>query len=140
MDMDKHDKKLHKTVIRLIRENGVESAPHGFTEKVLLRIGPVTTPSGIVKYNPLISRPVWLLIFVTTGILVAGSLEGWFPADFVSFEGINPDRLKLGTLMTRNGILEASSPFVYGALALTIFAGLQIAMIKRYFSSRQQPA
>lgn len=138
--MDKHDDELHKSVIRLIRENGAEKAPDGFTETVLTRIGPVKTPSGIGKYHPLISRPVWLLIFVMTGILVAGSIEGWFPVDFISLTGISLHRLKLGTLMPGNGILEPSSPLVYGAVALAVFAGLQIALIKRYLNTRQQPA
>lgn len=138
--MDKRDDELHKTVIRLIRENGAEKAPDGFTEMVLSRIGPVKTTSTTDKYHPLISRPVWLLIFVMTGILVAGSIEGWFPVDFISLTGIGLDRLKLGTLMPGNGILEASSALVYGVVALTVFAGLQIALVKRYLSARQQPA
>ena len=140
MDMDKHEEEMQDVLIRLIRESGPEKAPDGFTAKVLSRIGPGLVPPRKVVYRPLISGPAWLLIALMTGVLVAGLIAGYIPADFESLGGIELERLKMPTLIPENGILEASSPIVYGTLALTFFVCLQIALIKRYLGTRQLPA
>ena len=73
--MDKRDETLHELLGRLIRENGTEQAPDGFTEKVLSRICPEMQQSGIDKYRPLISGPAWLLITTIVGFLLVGFFE-----------------------------------------------------------------
>ena len=138
--MDKNEKELQDMVIRLIRANGHEKAPDGFTAQVLSKIGPVIVPPRKVMYRPLIPGFAWLLIALLTGILVAGLIGGHFPSDFASLGGIDPDRLNLPAFIPENGFLEVSSPIVYGTVALTFFAGLQITLIKRYLGSRQLPA
>lgn len=140
MDMDKHEEELQDVLVRLIRENGPEKAPDGFTAKVLSRIGPVIVPAGKVEYRPLISGRAWLLISLLTGLLVAGLISGHFPANIEGLGGIELERLKLPEIIPGNGILEATSPIVYGIVALAFFAGLQIALIKRYLGTPQLPA
>jgi hypothetical protein len=140
MDMDKRDENLHKLLGRLIRENGTEQAPDGFTEKVLLRIYPEIQQSGINKYRPLISRPGWLLITIMVGFLLAGLISGFFPMELKILETINLERLHLESLIPEKGTIATSSPLVYGAIALAVFVYLQIALIKRYLDPRQLSA
>jgi hypothetical protein len=140
MDMDKRDENLDELLGRLIRENGTEQAPDGFTEKVLSRISPEIQQSGIEKYRPLISGPAWLLITIIVGFLLAGLISGFFPMELKSLGAINLERLHLESLIPEKGTIAASSPVVYGAIALAVFVYLQIAMIKRYLDTRKLPA
>lgn len=127
------DKKQDEFYRKILGESAMERAPEGFTGSVMDRI---RSEKAVPRPTPLIGRRAWLGIAAAAiALVVLGISVPWA-------EPAGPGILE--TLTDRTAALrlpsiefpEVPATYVYGAVFLLVFAGCQLAWMKRYLENR----
>jgi hypothetical protein len=126
------DKQLEKLVDRMMKDRVLETPSIDFTSQVMSQVL-ATQKSEITTYKPLISTPVFILIFSSLTFLIAyvllngnsSSATRFLNLNFTVLANLNP---------TRN--FHFSEITTYSVVLTTIMLCIQIPLLKNYFDSR----
>ncbi len=128
------EEELEIFVKKTVREAGVESPSHSFTDSVLDKIAH-QIPSGATPYKPIISQKHWILtILLATAIVVLVLLSGatlstpWL----ASFE--IPD--VSNGLFDSIAAMKISNTYLYGVVGFTFFMGVQVFVLRNHINKR----
>lgn len=126
------EKELDALLKKSIKEIGLEEPPKDFTASILSKIEEQSDDSRFYVYKPLISTSGWVFmgmgVIVTFAYLVLGDISWgntWYDAS-------------VWERLSNFGIFRISIPstFVYGFLAMAIFMGIQVFLLKSHIHKR----
>ena len=126
------DKQLEKLVDDLMKDAGLESPSVDFTSNVMSKVLASKT-SEVTVYKPLISKPVFMVIFgcvltLFIYLMMNGEKQetGWF------------SHLKSGLFYTNElpAVFKVSKIMVYAVVSTTIIFLVQISFLKNYFDKQ----
>lgn len=126
--MKESDKNVERFVEKIMHETSLETPSFDFTSKIMEQVL-MAEKSKVIKYEPLISKPVWYSIF---GIILAmisyaffnGTTESQFDFNF-QIPNFMPD-------------IHFSDTTSYTVLIVAVMILIQIPILKNYFNKRFQ--
>ena len=135
---EKEDKGLDVFVKKIVIERGLERPSNHLTDSVLSKIKLVDI-KAVTTYKPLISKSSWVvLIFLVLVVITYFTAinpdlgNGWWTTTPVMKWSI-PSNLSLNMMR-----LSISDTYVYAFLGLALFVGIQVLILKNYFSARYE--
>ena len=130
--MDKEQKNIDEFISKAMQSLPVEKTSVDFTDLIMSKVA-VKKTSTVTTYTSLISKPVWVLIFVLiSGLCVYLSFFGtaenssWLPS-------ANYNAL---TSVFKN--IHLNSSLVYGIVALALMTLIQVPIYKNYYKNKFQ--
>ncbi|WP_299678533.1 hypothetical protein [uncultured Dokdonia sp.] len=136
---ENEEKLVDQVVSKAIQKVAVQSPSYDFTETLMHKIKVAKASQTTIVYQPLISKRVWGLLAIIFVLLIG----------FVSIQNVGLTSVSETLQEVTNKIpsfqiptwelfsfktsIEATSPFVYGAIVLAGFLLVEIAILKRKY-------
>ena len=136
---ENEEKQLDQVMSKTIKKVAVKSPSVDFTQTLMDKIQTTQSTSATIVYQPLISKRVWtLLALIAVSLVVYALLQN---IEFTSITGLIDKTtdvlptfdLPSWDLPSFQYKLEATNPFVYGAIVLAGFLMIEIAILKRKY-------
>ena len=132
---DKIDKHIEKLVDKTMKKASLESPSFDFTSTVMAQVNALEQ-STVTTYKPLISKPMWFVIFAVAlaivGYIILGTSanqSGWI--NFVDLSVLTDN--KISNIFTG---FKVSNLVTYAIVLFGIMLFIQVPILKRNFDSR----
>lgn len=133
----KEDKKIEILSHKYLNNLPVESPSIDFSERVMQQVLKQELNSSYFVYQPLISKPVWAVIFCVLTALFSYYIFQNNPVDIlVEYKLVNTTVEKFFTILSDGKIPQIPSTMILSILIFSIMALFEISMIKRLFERR----
>jgi len=129
----KQDKNIEKLTKYIIKEAKVESPSNNFLKKVMDSVKLEREIALSKTYNPLISKPIWLLIvvlFVVLSIFILSNTST-NPSLFSKIDLSFFDKLPSFNFLEK---IHFSNTFTFSFVFFSILVVLQLVIIKNYYN------
>ena len=133
--MKAEDKHIEELINNMMKDVEMESPSADFTHMVMAQID-ADKQSNTIRYKPLISKHVWLII----GCAILGTCA-YLLLNTSNYESSWLNRLDLGQF-TNNSITQTLSGFtlpktvMYTVLGFALMICVQVPLLKHYFNKR----
>lgn len=132
---DNIDNQIEKLVDKTMKHSNLESPSLGFTNAVMTQVNAMQK-STVTTYQPLISKPIWIVLFIIALAVVLYIIFGTTTNDsnWLSFIDLNmlTDN-KLNTALTG---FKVSKIVMYSVVLFGLMLFIQIPILKNYFDKR----
>lgn len=130
------DKKLDVFLKQILQETPLEEPSVHFTEGVLDKIEQLQVEVQCVSYQPIISKKVWVLILMITGLALYLSIYGTSSEIFtLEYSFLNKgSELNLDSLIPN---FTSSNIVIYAAMAVGFFVLVQVYWLKKNWSEKR---
>lgn len=132
---DNIDNQIEKLVDKTMKHSYLESPSLGFTNAVMTQVNAMQK-STVTTYQPLISKPIWIVLFIIALAVVLYIIFGTTTNDsnWLSFIDLNmlADN-KLNTALTG---FKVSKIVMYSVVLFGLMLFIQIPILKNYFDKR----
>lgn len=132
---DNIDNQIEKLVDKTMKHSNLESPSLGFTNAVMTQVNAMQK-STVTTYQPLISKPIWIVLFIIALAVVLYVIFGTTTNDsnWLSFIDLNmlTDN-KLNTALTG---FKVSKIVMYSVVLFGIMLFIQVPILKNYFDKR----
>lgn len=126
------DKNIEKLINHLMKDTTLESPSFDFTSKVMSQVL-ATQKSDVTTYKPLISKQVFITLFIGLAALIAYVLLN---GNSTSSNGIINLNYNLLTNFNPVETFRFSKITTYSVVLTTIMLFIQIPLLKNYFDKR----
>ncbi|MDO1499963.1 hypothetical protein Q2T40_07450 [Winogradskyella maritima] len=126
-------KKLDDFVDRLMKNDGLEKPSDAFMDNLMAKIEAQPAKSATV-YKPLISKPVWALVFTAVLGIVAYTILNDSSGDSQILNALDVSQYSFNPFKNFN--LEFSQTIMYSAVLFALMVGVQVGVLKNYFNNR----
>jgi hypothetical protein len=130
---EKIDEQMDNLVKKVIVKASLETPSFDFTAQIMTQLVAKKQSESTI-YKPLISRTVWIAIFVGFGVLIAYSFFGmqkesqnWI-LDF--------DVLTYSTIFDKLPKITVSKTVLYAVVSLSVMILIQVSVLKDYLDKR----
>ena len=130
---EKIDKQMDNLVKKVIVKASLETPSFDFTVQIMTQLVAKKQSESTI-YKPLISRTVWIAIFVGFGVLIAYSFFGiqqesqnWI-RDF--------DGLTYSAIFNKFPKITVSKTVLYALVSLSVMILIQVSVLKDYLDKR----
>ncbi len=132
---EKVDKQIEKLVERSMKTQSLESPSSNFTSMVMDQVHALNK-SKVTIYKPLISKPMWFVIFVVALLIVSYIVFGMNTTEtswlsFIDLSVITDNKLS----NTLSGF-RVSKTVMYSVVLFGIMLFIQVPILKSYFDKR----
>ncbi len=132
---EKVDKQIEKLVDRSMKTQSLESPSSNFTSMVMNQVHALKQ-SKVTIYKPLISKPMWFVIFVVALLIVSYIVFGMNTTEtswlsFIDLSVITDNKLS----NTLSGF-RVSKTVMYSVVLFGIMLFIQVPILKSYFDKR----
>ena len=125
------NKKLDHFIRKSIKNVGLENPPTDFTDSVMSKIQSSTEVNAVFVYKPLLSKFVWLVILSIVALVFAYVILASPIVETTWFSIAQLNQMITFNVSGKIPNFEVSSISVYGISIFTLFAVLQIFMVKQ---------
>ena len=132
---EKIDKQIEKLVERSMKRQSLESPSSNFTAMVMKRVHALEKGTATV-YKPLISKPMWFVIFVVTLLVIIYILFGLNNSETGLLDFIDLSILTNNKLSDALSGFEVSKTVLYSVVLFGVMLFIQVPILKRHFDSR----
>ena len=132
---EKIDKQIEKLVERSMKQQSLESPSSKFTAMVMKQINALEQ-SSVTIYKPLISKPMWFVIFVVTLLVVIYILFGLNTSETGLLDFIDLSILTDNKLSAVLSGFKVSKTVLYSVVLFGVMLFIQVPILKRHFDSR----
>lgn len=130
---EKIDKQMDNLVKKVIVKASLETPSFDFTAQIMTQLVAKKQSESTI-YKPLISRTVWIAIFVGFGVLIAYS---FFGMQQESQNGIlDFDVLTYSTVFDKLSKITVSKTVLYALVSLSVMILVQVSVLKDYLDKR----
>lgn len=132
---EKTDKLIDELVKKAMKKTAIESPSLDFTNTVMTQVNTIHQCT-VTTYKPLISKPMWLVIFAVGFIIVlyiifGGSTNQTNWLSFIDMSILTENKLSI-TFLT----LKISKTVMYSVVLFGVMLIIQIPILKHYFDKR----
>ena len=132
---DNVNNRIKKLVKKSVKKASLESPSLGFTNAVMAQVNALQQ-STVTTYRPLISKPIWFVIFTVALLIVLYIIFGTTTKDagWLSFIDLS--------VITNNRFSNALSGFnvsntvTYSVVLFGLMLFIQVPILKHYFDKR----
>lgn len=130
---EKIDEQMDNLVKKVIVKASLETPSFDFTAQIMTQLVAKKQSESTI-YKPLISRTVWITIFVGFGVLIAYSFFGmqqesqnWI---------LDLDVLTYSTIFDKLPKITVSKTVLYALVSLSVMILIQVSVLKDYLDKR----
>ena len=132
---EKIDKQIEKLVERSMKHQSLESPSSNFTAMVMKQVHALEKGTATV-YKPLISKPMWFVIFVVTLLVIIYILFGLNTSETGLFNFIDLSILTDNKLSAVFSGFKVSRTVLYSVVLFGVMLFIQVPILKRHFDNR----
>lgn len=126
-------KKIDDFVDRLMQDDTLEKPSDAFVDHIMAKLN-VTPSESATVYKPLISKPVWVLIFAAVIGIVAYVILKDSSSDSQLLNAIDLSQYSFNPF--KNLKFEFSQTIMYSTVLFAVMVGVQVGILKNYFNKR----
>ncbi len=125
------NKELDNFVRSAVREIGLEKPSVNFTDSVLSKINTVSQKNTISVTKPLIPKSVWFCILCVMAVVFGYVIFNSSNAESTWLAAVKLNQLTSFNLSLNMPEFSLPTAFVYGSVAIALFACLQVLLLKQ---------
>lgn len=129
------DNQIEKLIDKSIKKAQLQKPSLGFTNSVMAQVNALKH-SSITTYRPLISKPIWFLIFTVAVLIVLYVIFGSTTnnSDWLSF--IDLSVLSNNTITNALTGFNVSKSVLYAVVLFGLMFFIQVPILKHHFDKR----
>ena len=132
---DNIDKHIEKLVDKTMKKTSLESPSFDFTNTVMAQVNALER-STVTTYKPLISKPMWFVIFAVGLMIVMYILFGMTSTESGWLNFIDLSVLTDNRYSNALSGFKVSKTVMYGVILFGIMLFVQVPILKHYFDKR----
>ena len=132
---DNIDKHIEKLVDKTMKKTSLESPSFDFTNTVMAQVNALER-STVTTYKPLISKPMWFVIFAVGLMIVMYILFGMTSTESGWLNFIDLSVLTDNRYSNALSGFKVSKTVLYGVILFGIMLFVQVPILKHYFDKR----
>ena len=132
---DNIDKHIEKLVDKTMKKTSLESPSFDFTNTVMAQVNALER-STVTTYKPLISKPMWFVIFAVGLMIVMYILFGMTSTESGWLNFIDLSVLTDNRYSNALSGFKVSKTVMYGVVLFGIMLFVQVPILKHYFDKR----
>lgn len=130
---DNVEKQIEKLIDKTMKHSELESPSMDFTNVVMARVTALEKNS-ITTYQPLISKPMWIVLFAIAVVIVSYIVFGAGVSDSSWFDTIDLSVIAENKFSNALSGLKVSKTVVYAVVLFGLMLFIQIPILKHYFN------
>ena len=132
---DKIDKHIEKLVDKTMKKASLDSPSFDFTNTVMAQVNALEQ-STVTTYKPLISKPMWFVIFAVGLMIVMYILFGMTSTESGLLNSMDLSVLTDNRYSNALSGFKVSKTVMYGVVLFGIMLFVQVPILKHYFDKR----
>lgn len=132
---DNIDKHIEKLVDKTMKKTSLESPSFDFTNTVMAQVNALER-STVTTYKPLISKPMWFVIFAVGLMIVMYILFGMTSTESGLLNSMDLSVLTDNRYSNALSGFKVSKTVMYGVVLFGIMLFVQVPILKHYFDKR----